>query len=150
MGARAATGAHTARSWARRRAVQALYQWELAGQDLAEIEAQFRTGQEMDRADVDYFLELLHRVPAHLDELRAALQPCMERPIESLDPVERTILLIGAYELERRREIPYRAVISEAVELARMFGSDDGFRFINGVLDRLARTLQSERPAGGG
>ncbi|GBE09898.1 hypothetical protein BMS3Bbin12_01290 [bacterium BMS3Bbin12] len=142
-------GAHQARSWARRRAVQALYQWDLTGQDLTEIEAQFHGGQEMDRADVGYFRELLHQVPACLDELRAALAPCLERPFEALDPVERTILLIGGYELGHRREIPYRVVISEAVSLAQMFGAEDGFRFVNGVLDRLARALRAAETAGG-
>lgn len=130
--------------------MQALYQWDLAGEDLAEIEAQFHAGQEMERADVGYFRELLHQVPARLTELRHALAPCLERPFEALDPVERTILLIAGYELSHRHEIPYRVVISEAVALARMFGAEDSYRFVNGVLDRLARDLRAVELAGGG
>lgn len=138
-------GTFQARSWARRRAVQALYQWEMAGQDVSEIDAQFRAGQDMGRADLAYFAELLHQVPARLDDLEARLAPCLDRPLAGLDPVERVILLIGGYELIYRLDIPYRVAINEAVALARVYGAEEGHKFVNAVLDRMA---QQQRAAG--
>lgn len=132
------------RTMARRRAVQALYQWQQVGQDLAEIELQFLTEQEMDRVDVEYFKELLHAVPKHLEEVDQLLQPLLDRNIEAVDSVERAILRLGAYELKHRLEIPYRVVINEAIELAKTFGAEQSHRYINGVLDKLAPIL---RPA---
>lgn len=137
------------RTMARRRAVQALYQWQQLRQDLADIELQFLTEQEMDRVDVDYFRELLHAVPKHLNELDEALQPLLDRNIESVDNVERAILRLGAYELKYRLEIPYRVVINEAIELAKTFGAEQSHRYINGVLDKLAPTLRSAECAKG-
>lgn len=131
------------RSLARRFAMQALYQWQLTQQDAAAIDAQFATEEDMERADQAYFHELLHEVPARLERLNGALAPCLDRALAQLDPVERAILWIGAYELMFRSDVPYRVVINEAVELAKRFGADQGHRFVNGVLDRLAR---SERP----
>lgn len=132
------------RTMARRRAVQALYQWQQVGQDLAEIELQFLTEQEMDRVDVEYFKALLHAVPQHVEELDQLLQPLLDRNIEAVDSVERAILRLGAYELKHRLEIPYRVVINEAIELAKTFGAEQSHRYINGVLDKLAPVL---RPA---
>lgn len=137
------------RTMARRRAVQALYQWQQLRQDLADIELQFLTEQEMDRVDVDYFRELLHAVPKHLNELDEVLQPLLDRNIESVDNVERAILRLGAYELKYRLEIPYRVVINEAIELAKTFGAEQSHRYINGVLDKLAPTLRSAECAKG-
>jgi N utilization substance protein B len=136
-------GGQQARTRARRSALQALYQWQMAGQPLAEIEAQFLTAQDMSRVDVGYFHELLHQVPAHLSALDEALEPVLDRPIGQVDPVERAILRIGAYELGHRLEVPWRVVIDEAVELAKMFGAEQGHRYANAVLDRLARRLRT-------
>ena len=105
------------RSWARRYAMQALYQWQLTGQDLSVIDAQFLAEQEMDKADEGYFHELLHQTPLRLEQINQALSPCLERPLEQLDPVERAILWIAAYELCCRNDVPYRVAINEAVEL---------------------------------
>jgi N utilization substance protein B len=136
------------RKRSRRRLVQALYQWQLAGHDLAVVEQQFLAeGRLDDKADVAYFRELLHGIPADLDELEAALKPWVQRPPQDLDPVERAILWIGAYELLRRPDIPWRVVINESVELAKSFGAEAGHRFINGVLDKLAQARRAQ-PSG--
>lgn len=127
------------RTRARRRALQALYQWQLAGQDLRDIEAQFQQEMDMSAVDMELFRELLHRVPARADTLDAAFGPLLDRPAEQLDPIERAILRMGTYELEERIDVPYRVVINEAVELAKQFGAEQSHRYINGVLDKVAR-----------
>lgn len=132
-----------ARSRARERAVQAIYQWQLAHQSLSDIERQFLDEQDMDRVDLEYFSELLHRVPSSLKELDAVIAPFLNRPVEQVDPVERAILRIGTYELKARIDIPYRVVINEAVELAKSYGAEQGHRYINGVLDKAAQELRA-------
>lgn len=138
------------RSWARRFAMQALYQWQFTGQDLATIQQQFYDQQELEKADSAYFQELLHQVPARLDTLSLKLAPYLDRPLEQVDPVEKAILWIGGYELAYRSDIPYRVAINEAVELAKRFGAEQSHRFINGVLDRVARELRTVETGGQG
>lgn len=130
------------RSRSRSLAVQALYQWQMAGQDVASIVQHFMLEQDGRKFDADYFSELVHAVPARLSELDAALSSCVDRALESVDPVERAILRVGAYELIEHPEIPYRVVINEAVELAKTFGAEKGHRYVNGVLDKAARALR--------
>jgi transcription antitermination protein NusB len=126
------------RSSAREKAMQALYQWMLSGNDLSDIEVQFHAEQNMEKVDVDYFHDVLHGVPAQLTELDAMLQPLITRQEEMLDPVEQTILRLSAWELCNRLDVPYQVVIKEAIHLARAFGSADSHKFVNGVLDKLA------------
>ena len=141
---------NTSRTPARRLAVQALYQWQLAGQDVADIVAQFCDEQAPSEAQREYFTELLRGVVTRLDDIDDLLTPLLERPLEQVDPVERAILRVGAFELAERPEVPYRVVINEGVELAKRFGAEQGHRFVNGVLDRLARDLRKvERSASG-
>jgi len=135
------------RTAARRLVVQALYQWQVTDQSPSDIEAQFLGGDETRGCDLDYFAELLRDVTARVDELDGQLAPLLNRSLTQVDPVERAILRVGAYELGHRPEIPYRVVISEAVELAKRFGAEQGHRFVNGVLDRLARELRADEPA---
>ena len=130
------------RSLARERAMQALYQWQMTGQNLADIEQQFITEQDMKSVDKGYFKELLHEVPTHIDEFDAMCGELLSRPIEQVDPVERAILRIGLYELQQRLDIPYRVVINEAVELAKSFGAEAGHKFVNGTLDKAAKSLR--------
>ena len=85
---------------------------------------------------------LLHGIPASISELDEKLTPCLDRSIESVDPVERAILRLGAYELINRLEVPYRVVINEAVELAKVFGAEQGHKYVNGVLDKLAHQVR--------
>jgi N utilization substance protein B len=137
------------RALGRRLALQALYQWQLAGQDVRDIEAQFLERDEGREADLGYFHDLLHGVPEHLDRLDADLGPFLDRPLSEVDPVERAALRIGAYELGFRPEVPFRVVINEAVELAKRFGAEQGHRYVNGILDRLARRLRASEVQAG-
>lgn len=132
------------RTQARRLAVQALYQWQMAGQDVADIMNHLLVEHDngKNKTDVEYFRELVSAVPGNLTRLDEALQANISRPIEQVDPVERAILRLAAYELAEHPEIPYRVVINEAVELAKVFGAEQGHRFVNGVLDKTAQTLR--------
>ena len=130
------------KSGARQHAVQAIYQWQMTGQDVREIRGQFLSEQDAGKFDAAYFNRLVQGVPAHLDELDKCLGPCLDRSIESVDPVERAILRLGAFELIHHLEVPYKVVINEAVELAKVFGAEQGHRYVNGVLDRLAQTVR--------
>ncbi|MDF1782399.1 MAG: transcription antitermination factor NusB [Alcanivoracaceae bacterium] len=132
----------SARRKARRFALQALYQWQLAKTDLSDIEVQFRTDNDMKKVDREYFHELLHGVPANLDTIDEALQPALDRKVAELSQVEKVILRIGAYELIHRLDVPYRVVLNEGIELAKLFGADDSFKYVNGVLDKLARKFR--------
>lgn len=124
---------------ARKLAVQALYQWSMSGHEIYEIETQFRIANNMEKVDADYFCRLLYGISEHLDSLEEQLSPYLDRPIASLNPVELSVLRLGAFELLHCLEIPYRVVLDEAVSLAKEFGSQDGHRYVNGVLNNLAR-----------
>lgn len=130
------------RSRSRSLAIQALYQWQIAGQDVGTIIDHFMIEQDAKKFDTDYFTELVRAVPLRLTELDAALGPCVDRALDSVDPVERAILRMGTYELIEHPEIPYRVVINEAVELAKTFGAEKGHRYVNGVLDKAARAIR--------
>jgi N utilization substance protein B len=131
------------RSQARHHAVQAIYQWQMTGQNISDIDNQFLIEQDLNSFEVPYFKDLLHGVPANLTELDEQLRPCLDRAIESVDPVERAILRLGAFELAHHPEVPYRVVINEAVDLAKVFGAEKGHKYVNGVLDKLARAVRS-------
>jgi len=130
------------KSQARHHAVQALYQWQMTGQNLQDIHNQFLSEQDTGAFDLEYFKTLLHGVPGSIKELDALLRPCLDRSIESVDPVERAILRLGAYELAHQLDVPYKVVINEAVELAKVFGAEQGHKYVNGVLDKLARSVR--------
>lgn len=127
------------RSRARKRALQALYQWQVGGQDLSAIEQQFREQMDWDGPDLEYFRELLHAVPQRVDVLDEQYAALLDRSVDQLDPVERATLRIGTYELMERLDVPYKVVITEAVELAKQFGAEQSHKYINGVLDKVAR-----------
>lgn len=128
---------------ARKLAVQALYQWQLAGDNVGEIEQQFLEDNADTKFDREYFHALLHGVPARLEDIDTALSPHMTRAIQSVDPVERAIIRLAVWELLERPDIPYRVIINEAIELAKTFGATDGHKFVNGVLDKAAAKLRS-------
>ncbi|CAK0764370.1 transcription antitermination protein NusB [Gammaproteobacteria bacterium] len=132
-----------ARTKSRRAALQALYQWQVGKQSIVEIEAWFLAEQDLRGADLSYFRELLYRIPACVGELDGAILPLAERVLNDIDTVELTALRIGVYELSYRRDIPYRVVIDESIELIKRFGAEEGYRFVNGIIDRLARQLRS-------
>lgn len=134
--------ASAARHRARELLVQALYQWQLTGDDPGEILVQFVDGRDMGHADVDYFRELMRAIPGSVEAIDADIGPLLQRSIGLVDPVERAILRLAGYELRERMEIPARVVIDEAVELAKRFGASEGHRFVNGVVDRLAHRIR--------
>ena len=122
----------------------------MTSQDPAEIEGQFladRLAGDTPAVDLGFFRELLHGVVGTVEKLDRRIEPLLDRPVAQVDPVECAILRIGAFELLERREIPAKVTINEAVELAKTFGGENGHRYVNGVLDRLARDV---RPAGDG
>jgi N utilization substance protein B len=145
----ARTRTRSARRRAREFALQGLYGWLLSGSDSAEIAGQLKALPAYERADEAYLLELMQGATASAEALRALFVADIDRPLAELSPIEHSILLIAAYELAHRPEIPYRVVINEAVELAKDFGGSEGFRYVNGVLDKLAGRIRA-REAGAG
>jgi len=128
-----------ARTNARKAAVQALYQWQMAGQDLSEIERQFLEEERLKDAQKSYFVELFYGVPKNLDAIDRVLSEFVDRPVDAIDPVERAILRIGVYELLHRLDMPYRVVLNEGINLAKYFGADGSHKYVNGILDKVAQ-----------
>jgi N utilization substance protein B len=133
------------RKKARRLAMQALYSWLISGNTLKDTEHYFLTEQASPDLDSEYFTDLLYQIPMHLQTLESSFAPHLSRKLEELDPIETTILRIATYELLKRPDIPYRVIINEALELAKSFGATDSYKFINGVLDKMAKIA---RPTG--
>ncbi len=150
MSAARRSGGHGARGLARRRAMQALYQWQLTHQPAKDIVLQFAGDKEHGRADHEFFRELVCSVIDRREELDAAIAELSDRAVAQLDPVEHAILLIGIYELTECRDVPYRVVINEAVELCRSYGAEDGHKFVNALLDRAAHRLRAAEIAAAG
>lgn len=132
-------GPHAARARARKRALQALFQWSFNPLPAAQICQQFVEEQDMSQVDQPYFEQLVTEAVNDVAALDAGLSEHLDREIRMLDPMELSILRLAACELRQHLEIPYRVVLNEAVELAREFGSDQTPVFVNGVLDRCAR-----------
>ena len=132
-----------ARSRARRRALQAIYAWQLSGQPIAKVIEQFRDEQDMEIADLTYFEDLVRGIDKHCAELDGELRKFLDREIAQVDPIERGVLRIAAYEMLHRPDIPYRVVINEAIETTKRFGADHGHTYINGVLDKAAATWRA-------
>jgi len=138
--------ARSARRRAREFALQGVYAWLLRGdaglQDAGEIDAHIRDDEEFQDADATWFKTLLHGVLREAPALRERFMPYVDRPLEELSPIEHGILLIGSFELIHHVEVPYKVAINEAVELAKSFGGTDGFKFVNGVLDKMAADVR--------
>ena len=124
------------RTRSRRRALQAIYTWQVAGGQPQEVIAQFAHEQAHEIADLEYFEDLVRGVLAHRAALDAALAPFLDRGIDEVDQVERAMLRIAAYELQHRIDVPYRVVIDEALRTVKRFGSEHGYTYVNGVLDQ--------------
>jgi len=127
---------------ARKAAVQALYQWDLTQQDAKDIEKHFSQIHDMQNIDKKYLREIMSELPKVEEELKLAIEPFIGRDFSSLDPVERAILRLGTYELLYKADVPTRVVINEMIELAKVFGSDHSYKFVNGVIDKLAKELR--------
>ena len=136
-----------ARSRARRRALQAIYAWQMSAQPIAQVIEQFRDEQDMEVADLEYFEDLVRGTERHREQLDTELRKFLDREIAQVDPIERGVLRIAAYELLHRSDVPYRVVINEAIETTKRFGADHGHTFINGVLDRAAATWRATEVA---
>lgn len=126
------------RSRARRRALQALYAWQIAGGTAQQVVAQFAHEQAHEIADLAYFEDLVHGVLKHQKDIDGALAGFLDRGVEEVDPIERAALRIAAYELRHRPDVPYRVVINEAIDSTKRFGSEHGHTYVNGVLDHAA------------
>ncbi len=131
------------RSRARHYAMQSLYQWAMTGNDLATIEAEYHTDNNMTKVDVEYFHELVHGAAKIAEELDEAYTPFLKSmSLKELDPVTQAILRLATFEFKARVDVPYKVVINEAVNLAKKFGAPDSHKFVNGVLDKLAPELR--------
>ncbi len=130
------------RSKSRQFAVQAIYSWLLTEQNVSDIEVHFISEHDMEDADISYFQEILHFVSAHKMALIDHMEAYLSRSFASVDPVEQAILLMSVFEMEQRKDIPYRVVINESVECAKVFGAEDGHKFINGIMDKVAVKLR--------
>ena len=124
---------------ARRRALQAIYQWQMTGQDAADILRQFHDAQDMGTVDTEHFETLLRGVSAQQESIDAELQAFLDRPIEQLAVMELVVLRIGSYELLHCPDLPVRVVLDECVDLANRFGSEQGHTYVNAVLDKASR-----------
>ena len=128
---------------AREAVIQALYQWELSGYPMTQVAAMFRADNDLKRADITFFYDALTAIDQTHQDLVDSLKPHLSREFSELTPIERNILLLGAYELSARIDIPFKVVISEAVALSKKFGATDGHKFVNGVLDQLAANARA-------
>jgi N utilization substance protein B len=135
--------AGSSRHLARRAAVQALYQWELTQQSRLEIEKHFLSDDRLKKTDNAYFQELIREIPRLVEDIDSSLSPYIDRDISLVDPIEKAVLRLAAYELIHHAEIPYRVVLNEAIELSRTFGSENGYRFVNGILDKMGAEVRS-------
>ena len=130
---------------ARRAAVQALYQWDLTKQPIDEIEPNFVQIQDMQNIDVKYLREIMREVPKFRVELEECIEPFIQRAFSSIDPIERAILRIGAYELKYKADVPTKVVLNEMIELGKVFGSEHSYKFINAVMDKLAPAIRKPK-----
>jgi N utilization substance protein B len=130
------------RHGARRLLVQALYQSQIGGHDTDELVSQFSASAGFDAIDSEYFLTLLHEISDNRVDLDSHIAAAADRPIEQLDPVERGLLWLGTAELQFHAEAPVKVVINEAIQLAKEFGAEDSYRYINAILDKVAAKLR--------
>ena len=128
-----------AKTNARKCAVQALYQWQMTGENLNRIETYFLEDDLLKGAQKSYFYEIFHGVPQQLAAIDETLAEFVDRPVDKIDPVERAILRIGVYELINRLEIPYRVIINEGVNLAKCYGAEGSHKYVNGILDKVSQ-----------
>ena len=140
-------GGARARHRARELLIKALYQWQIAGHDVRELEKQFRAQPEFERCDGDYFSQLLVTTIDDSPALDQVIARHAARGLDQLDAVGRSILLLGIAELKHRADVPTKVVINEGVELAKRYGATDSFKFVNAVLDKCARELDRGAPA---
>ncbi len=121
--------------------IQALYEWQISQSSLSDMSANVATNEKFSEANSEYFHELLQNITQNRAKLDEVIAPFIDRDIEQIDPIEHAILWLGTYELQNQLDIPYKSVINEAVELAKQFGAEGSHRYVNGVLDKIAKTV---------
>lgn len=131
------------RHLARKNAVQALYQWDITGQLTTDIERHYIPGEDINRTDLTYFRHLVTQVAERRQELDEIIKQYITRDIKDLNPVERSILRMSIYELKYEISNPYKSIINEGVDLAKIFGADQGYKFVNAVLDKVSKALRA-------
>ena len=124
-------------------AMQALYQWAMSGDELQSIEAQYFEHNNLAKVDVEYFRDILFGVPKFLNEIDTAISQNIDRNLTEINPIELAVLRVATFELLKRLDIPYKVVIKEALNLAMSFGSSEGHKFVNGVLDKVAKQVRT-------
>ena len=129
---------------ARELAVQAVYSWQISQNSVSDIEINFITENNKRRFDIEYFQQLLRGVTSKIAELDLAISPHVDRPLDDIDHVEKAILRVAVFELSDCQEVPYRVVINEAIELAKLFAADDSHKFVNGVLDKAVKLIRPQ------
>jgi N utilization substance protein B len=129
---------------ARELAVQAVYSWQISKNSVSDIEVNFITENSKRRFDIEYFQQLIRGVTSSVSELDLAISPHVDRPLDDIDQVEKAILRVAIYELSDCQDVPYRVVINEALELAKLFAADDSHKFVNGVLDKAVKLIRPQ------
>ena len=129
---------------ARELAVQAVYSWQLSGNSVADVEAHFLTENAKRRFEIEYFQQVFRGVTSSTSELDLAIDPHVDRPLDDVDHIEKAILRVAIFELSECKDVPYRVVINEAIELAKIFAADDSHKFVNGVLDKAVKLIRPE------
>jgi N utilization substance protein B len=128
---------------ARELAVQAVYSWQLSQNSITDIESNFLTDNSARRFDIPYFQQLFRGVTSSASTLDEAISPHVDRPIDDIDPVEKAILRVAVFELTDCQDVPYKVVINEAIELAKIFAADESHKFVNGVLDKAVKLIRT-------
>jgi len=136
--------ARSGRHLARRCAVQALYQWDVTGQHNSEIESSFIKNEQLSGRHLEYFSTLIKDIPDQVEVIDNLISPHLDRSIEKVDVIDHAILRVGTYELKYQPDIPTKVVLDEAIDLAKVFASEHSYKYVNGVLDRIAREVRSD------
>ncbi len=131
----------SARRRARECAVQALYSWALSGNTAEQVELAFVLDQDLEGVDKPYFRKLFRQTVENIETVDFSISPYIDRAFDELDPIEKAILRLAVYELRFESDVPYKVVINEAIEVAKVFGADESHKYINGVLDKIAPAL---------
>lgn len=129
---------------ARELAVQAVYSWQLSQNAVTDIEVSFISENSKRRFDIEYFQELLRGVTQNITAIDEVISPFVDRPLDEIDHIEKSILRVAVYELKFCLDVPYRVVINEAIELAKIFAAEDSHKFVNGVLDKTVKIVRPE------
>lgn len=131
--------ASSGRHLARRSAVQALYQWDMTGQNADAILANFIMDKRLKGRYLDYFKKLIEEIPTHSEQIDALIKTYADRPISLLDPLERSVLRVATYEILHQIDVPHKVILNEAIEIAKLFCADKGYKFVNAVLDKIVK-----------